>query len=335
VGTNEATSEPGEVTAGADVDEKPETVAESSAAVSAGVAPDRDSAAEAAKPTAEPAAEPTAEVAAKPTAASATDPIAESAAEPAAEVAAEPTADEPGSTSGEPAARARHPRADLIRPAAIAAACVVVAAIVSIVAISSHHGSRPESQAGGVPSGQFPVPAAQGASHLSTSAAQPSSAASPQPAAAAPASVTADGISTAVVPLPPAHRREVRRWAAGPGGGALSSLTSQLSTVAQVGGVGQYATMTQDCLDLMAAVSRARAAAPIPDTRMQQAYSQSLTQVDGAAITCRSAIRSWSEGVEDIQTHVDQGLLRRSLAGLAAGAHQLYLATEQVRMLHS
>jgi hypothetical protein len=224
-------------------------------------------------------------------------------------------------------------RRELIRPAAIAAGCVLVAAVVSVIVIASQHGSSTAGQAGGAASGQVPVPAAQGNSQLSRSAAQPDGVASPQPAAAAPASVTAAGISRAVVPLPPAHRHEVRRWAAGPGGAALTSLTSQLSTVTQLGGAGLYASMRQDCGDLLTAVSGARAAAPIPDAGMQEGYGRSLTRVAAAATGCRLAIRSWPEGNEDIQTHVDKAQLRTSLAGLSAGAHQLYLATEQIRML--
>jgi hypothetical protein len=210
---------------------------------------------------------------------------------------------------------------------------VVVAAIVSVVLIgTSHHGTGSGTQASGVPAGQVAVPGAQGnGGALNAVSAKPASA---RPAAAIPASITTQGISRDVVPLPPAQHHAVAAWATGHGGAALTSLTSQLGTVAQLGGEGLYATMRQECGQLLTDVATARASAPIPSPAMQAAYSRSLSQVTSAATNCRTAIKSWSEGSEDIQTHVNQALLHSSLSGLAAAAHQLYLGTQQIRMLH-
>lgn len=226
-------------------------------------------------------------------------------------------------------------RRELIRPLAISVACVVAAAVISIVVIAvGHHGAGAAAQANGIPSGQVAVPGAQGNGNLNGVSAKPADASSARPAAAIPATITTQGISRNVVPLPGAQHHAVAMWAGGPGGAALTSLTSQLATVAQLGGEGSYTTMRQDCGNLLAAVATARSSAPIPDSAMQAAYSRSLSQVASAASSCRAAIRSWAEGSEDIQTHVNQALLRTSMTDFAAAAHQLYLGTQQIRMLH-
>jgi hypothetical protein len=226
-------------------------------------------------------------------------------------------------------------RRELVRPVVISAACLVVAAVITVVVIASgHHGAGTTTQASGILAGQVAVPGAQGNGNLNAASAKSAGTPSARPAAAIPASITTQGISKNVVPLPAAQHHAVAAWAAGHGGAALASLTNQLGTVAQLGGEGLYATMRQECGDLLTDAATARASAPIPNTGMQAAYSRSLSQVTSAATSCRAAIKSWAEGSEDIQTHVNQTLLRSSLAGLAAAAHQLYLGTQQIRMLH-
>jgi hypothetical protein len=223
----------------------------------------------------------------------------------------------------------------MLRPAAVAIACVAAAAAGTVALVISLDGSpQATNAADGAPSGQVAVPGAQGNASLNDASAHPASFSRTPVAGPAPSSVTRQGIAKAVVALPAAHRGAVSVWAAGPGGRALTSLTSQLSAVTQLGGVGLYTTMKQECSTLAIDVASARAAVPIPDAGMQAAYGRALSQLGSAASTCRSAIQSWPEGNEDIQTHVSQPLLRNALASLAAGAHQLYLGTQQIRMLH-
>jgi hypothetical protein len=219
------------------------------------------------------------------------------------------------------------------RAVVVAAACAAAAVAGTVFLVVSQGNSTADAgQPGAIASGEVAVPGAQGNAHLSDTSARP--VAQAPKAGAVPSSITSLGIDKAVVPLPAGHRSAVSAWAAGRGGSALSSLTVQLSDVTQLGGSGMFATMKQECGVLAADVASAQAAAPIPDAAMQAAYVRALSQVDRGASTCRSAITSWPEGNEDIQTHVNQPLLHSALASLASGARQLYLSTQQVRMLH-
>jgi hypothetical protein len=222
---------------------------------------------------------------------------------------------------------------ELVRPGAIALACVVVAAIVSVFAFTSHGSSKPSPATAAAAGTQPGAATSPGTGHVNGSAAQPGAGA--RPAKAAAVAVTADGISKAAVPLPPAHKHAVARWNSGPGGAALAVVTNQLGTVSQIGGAGLFATMKQGCATLGTDIAAAQAAAAIPDPAMQKAYRHALAQLATAAATCRSAITSWPEGDEDIQTHENKPLLQTAVAEMSAGARRLYLATEHVRMLHS
>jgi hypothetical protein len=210
---------------------------------------------------------------------------------------------------------------------------VVVAAVVSVIAFTSHGSPKPSPVAATVAGSQSGGATSPGRGRVNGAAAKPIAGA--RPAKAAAVSVTADGISTATVPLPPAHKHAVARWNSGPGGAALAAVTTQLGTVSQIGGAGLFATMKQGCATLGTDVAQAQAAVPIPDPAMQKAYRHSLAELATAAATCRSAITSWPEGDEDIQTHENKPLLRTSVAEMSTGSKQLYLATERIRMLHS
>jgi hypothetical protein len=244
------------------------------------------------------------------------------------------TLDQPASSADpQPASAGWHLPRELVRPGAIALACVVVAAIVSVFAFTSHGSSKPvTAAAAGTQPGAATSPGT-GHGHVNGSAAQPG--AGGRPAKAAAVAVTADGISKAAVPLPPAHKHAVTRWNSGPGGAALAVVTNQLGTVSQTGGAGLFATMKQGCATLGTDIAAAQAATAIPDPGMQKAYRHALAQLATAAATCRSAITSWPEGDEDIQTHENKPLLQTAVAEMSAGARRLYLATEHIRMLHS
>ncbi|MBO0879517.1 MAG: hypothetical protein J2P17_03925 [Mycobacterium sp.] len=148
-------------------------------------------------------------------------------------------------------------------------------------------------------------------------------------ATASPAAVVAD---PAKQPLTPAHKATVAAWSAGRGGAAVATVSAQLGYVLQEHGLRQFIQMKQSCARLSAAVSTARANAPIPDGAMQRLYGKALTDLAEGAADCRAAISGHREDLEDIEVRENAPLLQRALTAFAAGADYLYRATANIKV---
>lgn len=134
-----------------------------------------------------------------------------------------------------------------------------------------------------------------------------------------------------VAPLPPGVKASLQGWAAGHGGAALALVSQQLGVSAQAGGLHLYLTMKQACTQLSTAVTAANAGPPIPYAALQDQYTRALAQLAGAAADCRAGISARANG-ESVTMTVNQAMLRRARAELAAGASELYAATSHIRL---
>jgi hypothetical protein len=193
--------------------------------------------------------------------------------------------------------------------------------------------------AAGVSVAVFSSPPGGQVSRIASTGSTAPAAAPTQPQASQPshatagAKVTSDGINKTALRWPPRLRHKMVRWAHGPGGAALTSLTTELGQAMQAGGMKLYPQMRQVCVSLAGSVAAARAAPPIPDAAMQRVYARTLVGIARAAATCRRAISSHPSGDEDTETHVNQALLKRSRLRFAAMSARLYRATAEIRPL--
>jgi hypothetical protein len=112
----------------------------------------------------------------------------------------------------------------------------------------------------------------------------------------------------------------------------MAAVTAQMGYALQGYAVKVYAPMRLACVSLGTDIQAARAAPPIPDIAMQRMYDKALTRLSQAAASCSHAI-SIKSGEETVDAHLHSALLKRSLAGLAAGSKVLYTATAEIRAL--
>ena len=235
-----------------------------------------------------------------------------------------------GPDNGPPTGRAGshrgRPRWPLIA-VVIAGVCILVAGI-AVAAFSAPGGSVGHTTAGG-PAAVGPP--AGGVTSTPTAPASRRHARARHPVSTTP-SVSGHGIAKSALQIPDRLTKQVRRWKTGPGGKAMATVTAQMGYALQGYAVKVYAPMKLACVNLSADIRVARAAPPIPDIAMQRMYSKALTRLSGAAASCRHAI-SIESGEETVDAHLNAALLKRSLAGLAAGSKVLYSATAEIRAL--
>lgn len=147
-----------------------------------------------------------------------------------------------------------------------------------------------------------------------------------------PPQVASDGVARTALRFPKSRTRQVLHWKAGPGGRALAAVTAQMGYALQASGARLYFPMKLACARLASDIRTAQTAPPIPDAAMWRMYNGALARLSLAAANCRQAI-SVRLGDESTQTHVQNGLLHRSLAELAAGSRTLYTATAEISAL--
>jgi len=204
----------------------------------------------------------------------------------------------------------------------IAGVCMLTAGI-AVAAFSAPGGSTGRTVAG--------PPAAGGATFTPTAPAPSSHAhATAGRQVSTTPKVSSHGIAKSALVFPKRLTNQVRRWKAGPGGKAMAAVTAQMGYALQGYAVKVYAPMRLACVRLGADIGAARAAPPIPDIAMQRMYGKALTTLSHAATGCRHAI-SIESGEETVDAHLHSALLKRSLAGLAAGSKVLYTATAEIR----
>jgi hypothetical protein len=143
-------------------------------------------------------------------------------------------------------------------------------------------------------------------------------------------------IARAAPPRPSMTRRLARaliQWNSARGGSVLASLTGAVAGATQEAGLAQYADMKLACEQVAAAVTAAKASAPIPDAPRQLRYASALSSFAAGASECESAISVSRDGDEYLKTRQNQGLLRKSLAEFATGSADLNRATARIRAL--
>ena len=144
------------------------------------------------------------------------------------------------------------------------------------------------------------------------------------------ASASASPPQTGPKPLKPADPGAVRSWSAA-GGKALAHVTTQSENVLAARTARNYAQMLRSCTALAAAVQEAENAPPIPDTAMQQMYTQSLNALKQGATDCMAGITEHHEDLEDAQIDVNQAEVDRAMSELGVGVNDLYTATSALR----
>jgi hypothetical protein len=194
----------------------------------------------------------------------------------------------------------------------------VMAAVLSAPADQVHHAAVVGSGAPAAETGAAaPSAAPTQASHGTTSK----------------ATVTSHGAAKDALHSRPGLKPRIKRWAKGPGGAALTAVTTQLGNAMQAAAVKQYPAMKQACITLGADVGTARAAPPIPDPAMQHLYAKTLTGLSRASVQCQAAI-SVRTGDETNEIHLKARLFQRARMEFAAMSTGLYRATAEVRSLH-
>ena len=197
---------------------------------------------------------------------------------------------------------------------------------VAFTAFFLSRGTSTRNEAGAAASASPAAPASSAASANSATAASPA-VSGRRAASAHHGSTDTPEVIVATKHVPAALATALRNWDAGPGGSALLNVSDALGGATQAAGVRLYEPMRVACLSLASAVARAKAAPPIPDASMQRQYGLALATLAAAAVDCRTAISVHSNGDDDVKTHENPILLRQSVADLAAGAKDLYLAT--------
>ena len=110
----------------------------------------------------------------------------------------------------------------------------------------------------------------------------------------------------------------LRTWNSGPGGRALSQISTEVGIALQAGGLRTYVTMKSACANLEMSVSAAGTSSPIPDAAMQSQYQAALSVLAKAAADCRSAISAQPEG-ESMSTKEDPAVLHLAQSELSSG----------------
>jgi hypothetical protein len=151
-----------------------------------------------------------------------------------------------------------------------------------------------------------------------------------------PPSTAGKFIARAAPPRPSMSRKlasALIQWNSARGGSVLASLTGAVAGATQEAGLAQYADMKLACEQVAAAVTAAKASAPIPDAPWQLRYASALSSFADGASECESAISVRRDGDEYLETRQNQGLLRKSLAEFATGSADLNRATARIRAL--
>ena len=131
----------------------------------------------------------------------------------------------------------------------------------------------------------------------------------------------------------PRLARALTGWNAGRGGTALAAVTTAVGDATQAAGLRFYAEMRQACGQVATAVAAARPSAPIPDPALQHRYASALAKFAKAATNCRAGVSVHTHGDEDVETHENQRMLRRSMSEFVAGGTELYRATASIEAL--
>jgi flagellar motor protein MotB len=121
------------------------------------------------------------------------------------------------------------------------------------------------------------------------------------------------------------------QWQSGPGGHALSDVTTDAGSAAQILGRKLYAPARATCVDLEAAVTGATAAPKIPDPVLQKSYARALAQLAAGAAECKSGIVVSTDEDGEVVTHQDLTMLASASANLTAGAENLYQAATTIK----
>lgn len=129
------------------------------------------------------------------------------------------------------------------------------------------------------------------------------------------------------LPLPATEQAQVTSWETGAGGAVLRAISAEAAAAAQAGGLKEYTAMRAACTKLASSVRAARAAPPIPDPTMQQAYSAALSEMGQAASECQAAISEKTAGDEYIATTENKPALHAAQAALASAVQELFRAT--------
>ena len=157
----------------------------------------------------------------------------------------------------------------------------------------------------------------------------------PSPLSVSPAkekvSASASPPQTGPKPLQPSDPAAISSWSAA-GGKALAHVTTQSENVLAARTARNYAQMLRYCTALAAAVQDAENAPPIPDTAMQQMYTQSLNALKQGATDCMAGITEHHEDPEEAEINVNQAEVDRAMSELGVGVNDLYTATSALRM---
>jgi len=143
-------------------------------------------------------------------------------------------------------------------------------------------------------------------------------------------SASASPPRTGPKPLQPSDPAAISSWSAA-GGKALAHVTTQSENVLAARTARNYAQMLRSCTALAAAVQDAENAPPIPDTAMQQMYTQSLNALKQGATDCMTGITEHHEDLEEAQINVNQAEVDRAMSELGVGVNDLYTATSALR----
>jgi hypothetical protein len=135
------------------------------------------------------------------------------------------------------------------------------------------------------------------------------------------------------VALIPSSPAQVATWKAGPGGAALTSLTSQVGNVLMAHAVGQFVQMRRLCVSLASDVKASSTQSAIPDPAMQNLYNKALTSLSAGAAKCESAVSSHQEGEEYLITQTSSSLMTSAMSQLNTGVRELYIATWGIKTL--
>lgn len=146
------------------------------------------------------------------------------------------------------------------------------------------------------------------------------------------ADVTSKGVTKSALRWPRQLQRQMQRWRAGPGGAALATVETQMGNAMQAAGLKMYVPMRMACGSLASGIAAAQAGPPIPYEAMQQLYARVLAGVSRAAADCQAAISTHGDG-EDVNAHLNRGLLYQSREEFAAISGKLYRATAEIQAL--
>jgi hypothetical protein len=160
---------------------------------------------------------------------------------------------------------------------------------------------------------------------------QPATASSGSPAQAAAAGAPKQPVGP--VALKPGNPSHVAAWNAGPGGTALATVSTNVGTILMAHGAGRFLQMKQACVGLAAEVKAASTQPSIPDTAMENLYTEALASLASGAVNCEAGISSKPDGDEYDVIKTNSALLTSAMSDLDVGTRDLYRATADVKTL--